>query len=61
MDVWRPTVEDTIIFNLPATVESSTPNVYADMIEWMHTHLKERNKITLRSISAFANTVFSRR
>ena len=97
--VWRPTEENTIIFNLPATVEMSTPNMcvdpphrsvysrtsvercaaqrtllqccisvarldvachllhgmrhgpwrgsYADMIEWMHTHLKDRSKIVL--------------
>src|SRR6185369_17296828 len=34
MDVWQPTPARPIILNLPATVEMSTPNVYADMIEW---------------------------
>ena len=33
-DVWQPTPEKKIIFNLPSTVEVSTPNVYADQIEW---------------------------
>jgi 2-isopropylmalate synthase len=35
MDVWQPTPERKIILNLPRTVERSTPNVYADQIEWM--------------------------
>ncbi len=34
MDVWQPTPENRMIINLPATVEMSTPNVYADRIEW---------------------------
>ncbi len=46
-DVWQPTAEDPIIFNLPATVEMTTPNVYADQIEWMHKHFKDREKIIL--------------
>jgi isopropylmalate/homocitrate/citramalate synthase len=33
-DVWQPTPDKQIIFNLPSTVEVSTPNVYADQIEW---------------------------
>ncbi len=44
---WQPTVEMPIIINLPATVEMTTPNVYADQIEWMSTHLSERDKIIL--------------
>lgn len=47
IDVWQPTVERPIIINLPATVEMNTPNVYADQIEWMSTHFKEREKIIL--------------
>ena len=43
MDVWKPTKEKQIILNLPATVEISTPNVYADQIEWFCTHLKNRD------------------
>ncbi|MEY4550783.1 MAG: hypothetical protein RL685_6978, partial [Pseudomonadota bacterium] len=34
MDTWQPTAERKMIFNLPATVEMATPNVYADQIEW---------------------------
>ncbi|MDF2586423.1 MAG: leuA [Anaerocolumna sp.] len=46
-DVWEPTPDKKIIFNLPATVEMNTPNVYADQIEWMHTHFKNRDSIIL--------------
>lgn len=42
---WEPTVENPIIFNLPATVEMSTPNVYADQIEYFCTNISEREKI----------------
>ena len=44
-EVWEPSVENPIIFNLPATVEMSTPNVYADQIEYFCTHITEREKI----------------
>jgi len=43
-DVWQPTDENKIILNLPATVEYATPNVHADQIEWMCTHLTRRDK-----------------
>jgi 2-isopropylmalate synthase len=43
-DVWQPTVANKIILNLPATVEYATPNVHADQIEWMCTHLKRRDR-----------------
>lgn len=46
-DVWQPTKEDPMIFNLPSTVEMTTPNVYADQIEWMNTHFKNRESIIL--------------
>lgn len=42
---WGPTVEHPIIFNLPATVEMSTPNVYADQIEYFCRNITEREKI----------------
>ncbi len=45
--VWDPTPENKIIINLPATVEMSTPNTYADLIEYMDRHLKRRNSIIL--------------
>ncbi len=43
-DVWQPTVDNKIILNLPATVEYATPNVHADQIEWMCTHLTRRDR-----------------
>ncbi|MBP6565203.1 MAG: 2-isopropylmalate synthase, partial [Burkholderiales bacterium] len=46
-DVWRPTPQRKTIINLPSTVEMSTPNVYADQIEWMHRHLARRDTIVL--------------
>lgn len=42
---WEPSEENPIIFNLPATVEMSTPNVYADQIEYFCRHITEREKI----------------
>ncbi|HWA88228.1 MAG TPA: 2-isopropylmalate synthase [Opitutus sp.] len=42
-DVWQPTPAHKIILNLPATVEYTTPNVHADQIEWMCTHLTRRD------------------
>ncbi|MCW3479320.1 2-isopropylmalate synthase [Neisseriaceae bacterium JH1-16] len=45
--VWQPTPERKMIVNLPATVEMSTPNTYADQIEWMHRHLARRDSIAL--------------
>ncbi|KAJ5682902.1 2-isopropylmalate synthase [Penicillium macrosclerotiorum] len=44
---WEPTVENPIIFNLPATVEMSTPNVYADQIEYFCTNMTEREKFVV--------------
>ena len=46
-DTWSPTREHPMIVNLPATVEMTTPNVYADQIEWMSTHFKNRESIIL--------------
>ncbi|MCK9173895.1 MAG: 2-isopropylmalate synthase [Desulforhopalus sp.] len=42
MDVMQPTKENRIILNLPATVEMSTPNIYADMIEWFSRKMNNR-------------------
>ena len=44
---WNHATEAPIIFNLPATVEMNTPNVYADQIEWMSTHFEDRDNIIL--------------
>lgn len=46
-EVWQPTPERKCIINLPSTVEHSTPNIFADMIEWMHRHLARRDSIVL--------------
>lgn len=44
---WNNATNQPIIFNLPATVEMNTPNVYADQIEWMSTHFKDRDNVIL--------------
>ena len=44
---WNHANENPIIFNLPATVEMNTPNVYADQIEWMNTHFEDRENVIL--------------
>ena len=44
---WNHANDNPIIFNLPATVEMNTPNVYADQIEWMSTHFDDREHIIL--------------
>ncbi|HSV45008.1 MAG TPA: 2-isopropylmalate synthase [Ramlibacter sp.] len=46
-EVWQPTPERKCVINLPSTVEHSTPNIFADMIEWMHRHLARRDAIVL--------------
>jgi 2-isopropylmalate synthase len=46
-EIWQPTPASKIIFNLPATIEATTPNLYADQIEWMHNHLNHRDSIVL--------------
>lgn len=47
MDVWKPTEKRPIIFNLPATVEMATPNIYADQIEYFHRHIGNRKKVAI--------------
>jgi 2-isopropylmalate synthase len=47
MDVWQPSADREIVLNLPCTVERSTPNVYADQIEWMSRNLSRRDHISL--------------
>ena len=47
-DAWgQATPERPIIFNLPSTVEMTTPNVYGDQIEWMNLNFKDRDSIIL--------------
>ena len=47
MDEWLDGDAQTMIINLPTTVEVSTPNVFADQIEWMHRHLQRRQQVIL--------------
>jgi len=47
VEAWQPTPQSKIILNLPATIEATTPNLYADQIEWMHRNLKQRDCIVL--------------
>ena len=46
-EIWQPTPKNKVIYNLPATVEMSSANIYADQIEWMHRNLNKRNCIIL--------------
>jgi 2-isopropylmalate synthase len=50
MDVWQPTSEKPVVLNLPATVEMSTPNVYADMIEYFVRGLGARRSSVIVSL-----------
>lgn len=45
MEAWEPLPDHKIIFNLPATVEMATPNVYADQIEYFCTHIPNRDSV----------------
>ena len=47
LEVWQPTADQPAIINLPATVEASTPNTFADQVEWMHRHLVYRENVVL--------------
>ncbi|EDP64056.1 Yeast 2-isopropylmalate synthase [alpha proteobacterium BAL199] len=47
MGVWFPVTDNPIIINLPSTVEMSTPNIFADQIEWMHRRFTRRDRIVL--------------
>ena len=47
MDVWQSSPDNPTIINLPATVEMSTPNIYADQIEWMNRHFTRRDSLIL--------------
>jgi 2-isopropylmalate synthase len=47
IDVWQPTPENKVIINLPATVEVSTPNVYADQIEWINDNINAREAVRI--------------
>jgi 2-isopropylmalate synthase len=44
---WGATPDNKVILNLPATIEMSTPNGYADQVEWMHRNLARRDSVIL--------------
>ena len=45
MEVWQPDATRPIIFNLPATVETCTPNTYADQVEYFGRHISHRDAV----------------
>lgn len=47
LDVWQPSAQQRVIINLPATVECTTPNVFADQVEFIHENIKYRPWIDL--------------
>lgn len=47
IDILEPTAEKPLILNLPATVEASTPNIYADQIEWMCNNISKRDHVVI--------------
>lgn len=47
MDVLQPSAAKPVIINLPSTVESTTPNVFADQVEYFATHISRRDAIIL--------------
>lgn len=47
IETWDPSPDNPITINLPATIEATTPNLYADQIEWMSTHLARRDSVIL--------------
>ncbi|MGD9170239.1 MAG: 2-isopropylmalate synthase [Candidatus Thiodiazotropha sp.] len=47
IDVWQPTADNPCILNLPATVESSTPNLFADQVEYFCRHLRQRESVVI--------------
>lgn len=47
LEEWGATKDNKVIINLPSTVEMTTPNVYADIIEWESTHFKNRDAVIL--------------
>ena len=47
LDCWKASKQNKVIINLPATVEMSTPNIYADQIEWMSNNFTDRARVIL--------------
>ncbi|NRD88241.1 2-isopropylmalate synthase [Sphingopyxis sp. BSNA05] len=47
MEIIEPTADKPLILNLPATVEASTPNIYADQVEWMCNNISKRDHVVI--------------
>ncbi|WP_336057016.1 2-isopropylmalate synthase [Nitratireductor sp. CH_MIT9313-5] len=47
IEIMQPTLDNKLIINLPSTVEMSTPNIYADQIEWMCRNLDNRENLII--------------
>lgn len=47
INVWQPSIEHKVILNLPATVEASTPNIYADQVEYFNDNIAQRDCICI--------------
>ncbi len=47
IDIWEPTPEKKMVINLPDTVQWTTPNIHADMIEWMGRYLARRDSVMI--------------
>ncbi len=47
IEIWQPSPEKKMIINLPDTVQWTTPNVHADMIEWMGRHISQRDSVII--------------
>ena len=47
LDIWQPRPDRKIIINLPATIETSLPHVYASQVEYMHKNLKYRENVII--------------
>ncbi len=45
--IWQPSIENKVILNIPATVEASTPNIYADQVEYFADHIAQRDCISI--------------
>ncbi len=47
VDIWQPSTKHKVILNIPATVEASTPNIYADQVEYFNDHITQRDCISI--------------
>jgi len=46
-ETWGATPDNKLVLNLPATIEATSPNLYADQVEWMHKNLARRDSIII--------------